>query len=129
MWSHEVDSLSQRPSARSRAGRVSRVSRRTQRRLVASLRRLASREPPRSGTRRRFEVLLHDRVALVRDDLLEIAELLERAPDPEPWCVTELHRLLTDGCESPLFNPAVHPSELRASIYYLHSSLAAGARY
>jgi hypothetical protein len=97
--------------------------------LVASLRSLANREPPRSGTRRRFEVLLHDRVALVRADLLEIAELLEQAPEPEPWCVTELRRLLTDGCESPLLNPAVHPSELRASVYYLHSRLTAGAGY
>lgn len=105
------------------------MSPRTRRRLVASLRNLASREAPRGGTRRRFEVLLHDRVALVRADLLEIAALLEQAPDPEPWCVTELHRLLTDGCESPLFNRDVHPSELQASIYYLHSRLTAGARY
>jgi hypothetical protein len=74
-------------------------------------------------------VLLHDRVALVRADLLEIAELLEQAPDAEPRCVTELHRLLTDGCESPLFNPDVHPSELRTSVYYVHSRLTAGTRY
>jgi hypothetical protein len=85
MWTRDVDSLSQRTSPPSRAGRV---SRRTQRRLVASLRKLASREPPRGGTCRRFEVLLHERVALVRADLLEIAELLEQAPDPEPGCVT-----------------------------------------
>jgi hypothetical protein len=74
-------------------------------------------------------VLLHDRVALVRADLLEIAGLLERAADPDPRCVTELHRLLTDGCESPLFNPDIHPSELLASVYYAHSRLTAGTRY
>jgi len=125
MWTPDVDALAQRTAQPSRTGRV---SRRTQRRLVASLRRLASRESPRHGTRRRFEVLLHDRIALVRADLLAIAELLEQAPDPESRCVTELQRLLTDGCESPLFNPDVHPSELRASVYYIHSRLAAGAR-
>jgi hypothetical protein len=126
MWTRDVDSLSRRTSPPSRAGRV---SPRTPRRLVASLRKLASREPPRGGTRRRFEVLLHERVALVRADLLEIAELLAQATNPEPWCVTELHRLLTDGCESGLLNPDVHPSELRASVYYVHSRLTAGARY
>src|SRR5690349_5118137 len=102
MWTPDVDSFSQRTSPPSRAGRV---SPRTLRRLVASLRKLASVESPRGGTRRRFEVLLPDRVAFVRTDLLEIAELLEQSPDPDPRCVTELHRLLTDGCESPLFNP------------------------
>lgn len=126
MWTADVDSLSQRtwPPSRTR-----RVSRRTQRRLVASLRRLANRESSRGATRRRFEVLLHDRVALVRADLLEIAELLERTADPDPRGVAELHRLLTDGCESPLFNRDVHPSELLASVYYVHSRLIASARY
>ncbi len=74
-------------------------------------------------------MLLPDRVGLVRADLLEIAELLEQSPDPDPRCVTELHRLLTDGCESALFNPDVHPSELRASLYYVHLRLTADARY
>ena len=46
---------------------------RTRRRLVGSLRQLADRRPPRHAARRRFEVLLNERVALVRSDLLEIA--------------------------------------------------------
>jgi hypothetical protein len=89
------------------------------------LRRLANRRPPRDGACRRFEVLLDDRLALVRADLLEIASLLERASQPDPWCLTTLHRLLTDGCESPLYNRDVHPSELRATIFYLRSRLIA----
>lgn len=36
-----------------------------------------------------------------------------------------LHRLLTDGCASPLYNCEVHPSELRATLYYVRSRLGA----
>jgi hypothetical protein len=109
----------------SRRGGARRVSARTRRRLVHSLRRLANRQPSSHAARRRFEVLLLDRVAPVRADLLEIAALLEAAPDPDPGCVRSLHRLLTDGCESPLYNPEVHPSELRATLYYVRSGLGA----
>jgi hypothetical protein len=102
-----------------------RVSARKRRRLVGSLRRTANHRPSRDPARRRFEVLLGERVQLVRSDLLEIAALLERASDPDPECVRTLHRLLTDGCESPLYNPDVHPSELRATLYVVRSRLAA----
>lgn len=98
---------------------------RTRRRLVRSLRQLADRRPPRYAARRRFEVLLNERVALVRSDLLEIAALLEHERDPDPGCVVALHRLLTDGCASPLYNCEVHPSELRATLYYVRSRLGA----
>ena len=60
-------------------------------------------------------MLLHDRVAAVREDLLEIATTLERAPAPDPVGVAELQRLLADGCESPLYNADIHVSELRAT--------------
>jgi hypothetical protein len=60
----------------------------------------------------------------VRADLLEIAALLECTSAPDPGCVAVLHRLLTDGCASPLFNRDVHPSELRATLYYLRGLLA-----
>jgi hypothetical protein len=93
--------------------------------LLKSLRKLADRRPPRDAVRRRFEVLLLDRVAPVRSDLLEIAALLENVPEPDAECVAALHRLLTDGCESPLYNPDVHPSELRATLFYVRSRLAA----
>jgi hypothetical protein len=132
MWISNVESSSW-PSSRDdaatkRARRRDgsrRVSSRARRRLVKSLKSLANRTPPRDAARRRFEVLLHERVALVRADLLEIAALLEQTPDPDPWCVVALHRLLTDGCESPLYNAEVHPSELRATIFYVRSRLTA----
>lgn len=98
---------------------------RTRRRLVRSLRRLATRTPPRHAACRRFEVLLHERVALVRADLLEIAALLEHQPDPHPGCVLALHRLLADGCASPLYNHDIHPSELKSTLYYVRSRLGA----
>jgi hypothetical protein len=74
---------------------------------------------------RRFEVVLHDRVHDFRAELLEIAALLERTSRPDPDCVGALHRLLTDGCESPLYNRDVHPSELRATLHHVRSRLAA----
>ena len=30
-----------------------------------------------------------------------------------------IRKLLTDGCESPLYNRDIHMSELRAALYYL----------
>lgn len=134
MWNSNLDSFP-RPSPPGSRGdspaqgpwrrrdRARRVSARTRRRLVVSLRTLASRQPSSHAARRRFEVLLLQRVAPVSADLLEIAALLEAAPDPDPRCVRTLHRLLTDGCESPLYNPDVHPSELRATLYYVRLGL------
>jgi hypothetical protein len=100
-------------------------SARARRRLVKSLRLLAGRRPPAGAATRRFELLLHERVDLVRSDLVKIAILLEHDPDPDPACVAAVRKLLTDGCESPLYNPDVHPSELLATVYYVRSRLAA----
>jgi hypothetical protein len=55
--------------------------------------------------------------------LYDIAVLLEQATDPDPTCVAAVHRLLSDGCESPLLNPDVHISGLRATVYYLRCGL------
>lgn len=96
---------------------------RTRRRLVRALRGLATRKPPRDPARHRFEVLLHERVALVRGELLEIAALLEGERRPDPGCVVALDKLLTDGCASPLYNIDVHPSELRATLHYVRCRL------
>jgi hypothetical protein len=63
--------------------------------------------------------LLTDRVAAVRDELLEVALIVEHRDDLDPSRMAALHRLLTDGCESPLYNRDVHISELRATLYYL----------
>lgn len=70
-------------------------------------------------------MVLHERVALVRGDLLEIAALLEHELHPDPCSVVALHRLLADGCASPLYNRDVHLSELRATLYYVRSRLGA----
>lgn len=73
---------------------------------------------------RRRETLLHDRVRSVREQLLELAWLLDRCTRPDPRPVAELHKLLRDGCESPLYNSDVHDSELRATLYYAREALA-----
>jgi hypothetical protein len=92
-----------------------RASRRKRRRLAASLRRAA-----RSGsTTSRRTVLLQDRAAAVSEELLEIALMLEHADDLDASSVLAVHRLLTDGCASPLYNRDVHISELRATLYYV----------
>jgi len=58
----------------------------------------------------------------VRDGLGEIALVLEHADDLDASWVLAIHKLLTDGCESPLFNPDVHMSELRATLFYLRAA-------
>ncbi|MGZ4168963.1 MAG: hypothetical protein ACXVE4_11365 [Solirubrobacteraceae bacterium] len=68
--------------------------------------------------------MCEQRVGAVRAELLEVAALLEQAPRVDPDCIAELLRLLTSGCDSPLFNPEIHPSELKATLYFLRSRLA-----
>ena len=72
---------------------------------------------------RRSGLLLGDRVVAVRPELLEIAELLDRAERPDPEAVTAVRGLMVDGLQSPLFNPDVHPSELLATLYFVRSRL------
>ncbi len=91
------------------------LSGRNRRRLVASLRRAATYD----STESRRTIVLVDRVAAVRHELLEIASVLEHADDLDPSWVSAIHGLLTDGCESPLLNRDVHISELLATLYYL----------
>jgi hypothetical protein len=99
------------------------VSARRRRRLVQSLRAVADRPLSRAAGNRRFEILLRDRAVAVRVDLLELADLLERSDDPDPRCVADLEKLVSDGCGSPLYNAAVHPSELSATLYYARAWL------
>jgi hypothetical protein len=100
------------------------ISARKRRRLVRSLRLLARRAlEPEDRFRHRTEVLLHRRAVAVRTTVLEIAEEIERAADPDPACCAELWALLRDGCGSPLYNPEVHESELLATLYYLRVGL------
>ena len=102
------------------------VSARKRRKLVESLRRLAQRAlEPDDCFRHRQEALLPCRAGVVRTTLLEIADLLEQTDDPDPACCAELWELLTNGCDSPLYNAQVHDSELRATLYYIRAGLLA----
>ena len=125
MWINVADSIAVHispRSARRAGGRRPRIRRR-QRALVTALLSVADATPSRDPLRRRFEVLLHDRVQEVRGDLLGIARRLEVTDDLDPECARELDRLLRDGCDSPLYNPDIHPSELRATLYHVRLRL------
>ena len=83
--------------------------------LVDDLRSVARRAG--TGARpRRVDVLLRNRAALVRPQLLEVAAALERVSDPEPETLRTLQWLLTDECASPLFNVHVPTTELMAAL-------------
>ncbi|HTP22765.1 MAG TPA: hypothetical protein VMJ65_24380 [Solirubrobacteraceae bacterium] len=69
-------------------------------------------------------MLLSDRVAAVRTELLEIAVMLEGVDDLDATWIRTVDKLLTDGCESPLYNPDIHISELQATLYYLRGEKA-----
>jgi len=92
--------------------------------LARWLRRTAKRAARTDPLDRHHEALLCDRVRSVSGELIEIAWLLECSTDPDPRPMAELHKLLQDGCESPLYNPDVHESELHATVHYLRSALA-----
>jgi len=91
------------------------LRRRTRRRLAASARRAAAHASRPS----RWTILLHDRAVAVREELLDIALILESADDLDDSWVSETRKLLTDGCGSPLYNRDIHVSELWATLYYL----------
>jgi hypothetical protein len=93
--------------------------------IVRWLRRTANHAVDTDPIRRRREALLHYRTAAVRSDLLEIAAILERAHTPNPACVATLHELLANGCDSPLYNPDLHVSELRATVHHVRAELCA----
>jgi hypothetical protein len=99
------------------------VTARKRRMLARWLRRTAKQRSEPHPLVRRRELLLDDRVAAVRTDLLELAVMLEHAQDPDPACLEALQELLSDGCGSPLYNSDVHDSELRATLYYARSWL------
>jgi hypothetical protein len=89
------------------------LSNRKRRSLAASARRAARLKPARRT------LLLLDRVAAVRGGLIAIAVMLESVDDPDARWILEVEKLLTDGCESPLYNPDIHFSELQATLYHL----------
>jgi hypothetical protein len=112
----------ERKAARNRARLISSRHRRY---IARWLRRTARHSQEPHPLARRRETLLHDRVAVVRAELLEIAAILEHAPDPDPACIGELHELLANGCDSPLYNADIHISELQATLHHIRASLTA----
>jgi hypothetical protein len=112
----------ERKAARKRA----RLTGSRHRRAIARwLRRTARHSPKPHPLARRRETLLHYRVALVRAELLEVAAILEHTPNPDPACIGELHELLANGCDSPLYNPDIHASELQATLHHIRDLLTA----
>jgi hypothetical protein len=93
--------------------------------LAKWLRRTAKHTQQPDPLARRRETLLHYRVAAVRDELLQLAAMLEHAHEPDLASVTELHQLLANGCDSPLYNPDIHVSELHATLHYARAGLLA----
>ena len=102
-----------------------RTADRKRRVLVKWLRRTANHTDQPQPLARRRQTLLPDRTAAVRSDLLQIATALEHTHIPNPASVTELHQLLANGCDSPLYNPDIHISELRATVHYLRTAFLA----
>jgi hypothetical protein len=103
--------------------RRERTAARKRRRLARWVRRTANRRPHLDPIARRRQPLLHDRAAAVRSELLEIAAILDRAHHADPGAVATLHALLANGCDSPLYNPDIHISELRATLHYVCARL------
>jgi hypothetical protein len=110
-------------SRRAEHKKVHLVGPRDQRALARWLRRTANRTPPPRSLTRTPEPLLHHRVAAVRSNLLEIAAILERGRSPDPTRVAAVRDLLANGCDSPLYNPDIHISELHATLDYIQSCL------
>ena len=112
---------------RRRARGASRSNSRDARRVAGWLRGAVARVTTPGRHVRRSGLLLCDRVIAAQADLLQVAELLEHVEQPDVEAVTAVRRLLTDGLESPLLNRAVHPSELRATLYFVRRRLSEGS--
>jgi hypothetical protein len=93
--------------------------------LIDGLRSVARQS--RHQKRRRFEVLLCRRAAAVSGELLGLAALLDITDDPDPAAIDSLLTLLTDGVESPLYNPRIHVAELHATLVDSRRRLLRGA--
>lgn len=91
------------------------------REVAGSLRRIAAQ--PRTS-RHDVAPLLVGRLAPVRDDLLAVAEEVERARDLHPATMVEINRLITDGVKSPLLNEAVPEGELALLLRRIRFQLA-----
>ncbi len=122
------DALAERRAGTDPRDGASPVRARTRRMVIEGLRAVARRSR-QTGPRRRQEILLCQRAAAVSPELLELAALLDVTDDPDPAATHALLRLLTDGGESPLYNPRVHVSELQATLAYARGRLSGAASY
>jgi hypothetical protein len=102
------------------------ASRRDTTRVIKGLRSVA-RHCTVSVRARRSEVLLCERAYAVRAELLRVAALVDIAAEPDPGTVLTLRWLLTDGCTSPLYNPAIPAERLRQVLADAITALAAGS--
>lgn len=93
--------------------------------LAARLRAVAdTAAAPFDGTPRSTSTLvLVDRVAGVREQLLEVAAAVERVDHPDPVTIARLWQLLSDGARSPLYNPMVVAGELEVVLRQARWSL------
>lgn len=91
------------------------------REVAGTLRRIAAQ---RRTSRHDVAPLLVGRLAPVRDDLLAMAEEVERARDLRPATMVEITRLITDGVKSPLLNEAVPEGELALLLRRIRFELA-----
>lgn len=99
-------------------------SARTRRTLATGLRRTAAAIQPPS----RFDPcpVLVDRVAPIRDELLELADDLEETQTPDPAYVALIRELLTNG-SSPLYNPNLPADDLYTNVARARAGIAAEA--
>jgi len=103
-----------------------RAARRRRRHVAGGLCYVARNASPRAR-RRRHEVLLVSRAAAVGIALLQVAALVRCTTNPDPECITERHRLLTSGCDSPLYNPEVPAGQLGATLDRARATLPTSA--
>ena len=108
------DTVAHRLTARSRD--------RERLRLVGGLRSVARRSHT-AARARRYDVLLYERAAAARAQLLELAATLERVTHPQPETLQTLRGLLTDGCASPLYNRDVPAAELPSTLDRIQAEL------
>ena len=121
---HGIVQLWRERSAERKRARL--VSARNRRIHATWLRATANRALDTDPLRRRREALLHYRAAAVRTELLELAVRLERAHDPDPECITLLHKLLA-GPDSPLYNRHIPAAELHRTLRRIRAGLATHA--
>jgi hypothetical protein len=102
--------------------RRSLCSARKRRELGCALRSLVS----ASAWEKKNPYVLWDRVSLVADELLALADELEYADGVDPRTVVEVDRLLCDGRDSPMLNPQLPASELASALLHMRFRLLTG---